>query len=118
MAIAWARWFRPDQSQAVTGILMIVVTFVVAADLLRDDSGLLTSLTMGVVLVNRTPGLTEPRGFRIEAAKLVRAWRARIATLSTFLIGILFIILSARISPEEIGDVGWVSVAFVTSTAG
>ena len=98
LAIAWARWFRPDQGQALTGILMIVVASVVAADLLRDDSGLLTGLVIGAVLVNRAPGRIEPRGFRIESAKLVRAWRARIATLATFLIGILFIILSARVS--------------------
>ena len=102
LAIAWARWFRPDQGQALTGILMIVVASVVAADLLRDDSGLLTGLVIGAVLVNRAPGRIEPRGFRIESAKLVRAWRARIATLATFLIGILFIILSARVSPEDI----------------
>ena len=92
---------------------MIVVASVVAADLLRDDSGLLTGLVMGAVLANRAPGRIEPRGFRIESAKLVRAWRARIATLATFLIGILFIILSARVSPEDIGDLGWVSIAFV-----
>ncbi len=113
LAIGWARWFRPDQGQAVTGILMIVVASVVAADLLRDDSGLLTGLVIGAVLVNRAPGRLEPRGFRIESAKLVRAWRARIATVATFLIGILFIILSARVSPEEIGDLGWASIAFV-----
>ena len=92
---------------------MIVVASVVAADLLRDDSGLLTGLVMGAVLVNRAPGRIEPRGLRIESAKLVRAWRARIATLATFLIGILFIILSARVSPEDIRDLGWVSIAFV-----
>ena len=113
LAIGWARWFRPNQGQAVTGILMIVVASVVAADLLRDDSGLLTGLVIGAVLVNRAPGRIEPRGFRIESAKLVRAWRARIATVATFLIGILFIILSARVSPEDIGDLGWVSIAFV-----
>ena len=104
LAIAWARWFRPDQGQAATGILMIVVAAVVAADLLRDDSGLITGLVIGAILTNRSLLKAAPRGFRIEGAKLVRAWRARIATLSTFLIGILFIILSARVTPEEIGD--------------
>ena len=113
LAIAWARWFRPDQGQAVTGILMIVVASVVVADLIRDDTGLLTGLVIGAVLANRAPGKIESRGFRIEAAKLVRAWRARIATLATFLIGILFIILSARVSPEDIGEIGWVSLAFI-----
>ncbi len=49
----------------------------------------------------------------VESAKLVRAWRDRIATTATFLIGILFIILSARVSPQDIGDIGWASVPFV-----
>ena len=49
----------------------------------------------------------------IQSAKLIRAWRERIATLTTFLIGILFIILSARVSPHQIGEIGWVSLAFI-----
>jgi NhaP-type Na+/H+ or K+/H+ antiporter len=113
VAVGWGRWFRPTQSQAVTGILMIVVAAVVAADLLRDDSGLITGLVIGAVLVNKPPRGVEPRGLMVESAKLARAWRARVATTSTFLIGVLFIILSARVSPEDIGDLGWVSVAFV-----
>ena len=49
----------------------------------------------------------------IQRAKLVRSWRERIGTLSTFLIGILFIILSARVTPHQIAEIGWVSIAFV-----
>lgn len=113
VVIGWGRWFRPNQGQAVTGILMIVVAAVVAADLLRDDSGLLTGLTIGAVLVNRAPGGIEPRGLRLESAKLARAWRARIATTATFLIGVLFIILSARVSPDDVAALGWVAVPFV-----
>ena len=113
MVIGWGRWFRPSQGQALTGILAIVVAAVVAADLLRDDAGLLTGLTIGAILVNRAPGGIEPRGLRVESAKLARAWRARIATTATFLIGILFIILSARVSPDDIANLGWVALAFV-----
>ena len=113
LVVAWGRWFKPNQGQAVTGILMIVVVVVVAADLLRDDSGLLTGLVMGAVLVNRAPGGIGARGLRLESAKLVRAWRSRIANVSTLLIGILFIILSARVTPDEIADLGWVSLAFI-----
>lgn len=113
IVIGWGRWFRPDQGQAVTGILLTVVAAVVAADLLRDDSGLLTGLTMGAILVNRAPGGIEPQGLLVQSAKLARAWRARIATIATFLIGILFIILSARVSPSDIADLGWIAVAFV-----
>ncbi len=113
LVLAWARWFRPSQSQAVTGTLMFVVAMVVCADLLRDDTGLITGLIIGAILVNRPPHRIEPAGLAIQTAKLTRAWRERIATLSTFLIGILFIILSARVSPHQIGEVGWVSLAFI-----
>jgi NhaP-type Na+/H+ or K+/H+ antiporter len=113
VVVGFGRWFRPDQGQAFTGTLMVVVAAVVAADLLRDDAGLLTGLTIGAILVNRAPGGIEPHGIRVESAKLARAWRARIATTATFLIGILFIILSARVSPDDIADIGWVALGFV-----
>ena len=113
LVLAWVRWFRPSQSQAVTGTLMFVVAMVVCADLLRDDTGLITGLCIGAILVNKPPRRIEPAGLAIQTAKLTRAWRERIATLSTFLIGILFIILSARVSPHQIGEVGWVSLAFI-----
>ena len=92
---------------------MFVVAMVVGADLLRDDTGLITGLVIGVILVNRPPRGIEPPGLAIESAKLIRAWRERIATLTTFLIGILFIILSARVSPHQIAEIGWVSLAFI-----
>ena len=49
----------------------------------------------------------------IQRAKLLRSWRERIGTLTTFLIGILFIILSARVTPEQIREIGWISLAFI-----
>ena len=113
LVLAWARWFRPSQSQAVTGTLMFVVAMVVCADLLRDDTGLITGLLIGAILVNRPLHGIEPAGLAIQTAQLTRAWRERIATLSTFLIGVLFIILSARVSPHQIGEIGWVSLAFI-----
>jgi NhaP-type Na+/H+ or K+/H+ antiporter len=113
LIVVWGRWFKPNQAQAMSGILMIVVGTVVAADLLRDDAGLLTGLTIGAVMVNRAPGGIEPRGLVVESAKLARAFRARVATTATFLIGVLFIILSARVSPDDIAALGWISLAFV-----
>jgi NhaP-type Na+/H+ or K+/H+ antiporter len=112
LILVWARWFKPNQSQAVTGTLMFVVAVVVGADLLREDTGLITGLVMGMILINRPRGL-EPAGLAIESAKLTRAWRERIGTLTTFLIGMLFIILSAQVSPHDIIQIGWVSLAFV-----
>ena len=113
LILAWSAWFKPSQTQAVTGTLMFVVAMVVGADLLRDDAGLITGLMIGAILVNRPPGGSEPHGVMIERAKLVRSWRERIGTLTTFLIGVLFIVLSARVTPHQIADIGWVSIAFV-----
>ena len=113
LVLVWVRWFKPTQSQAVPGVLMFVVAMVVAADLLRDDTGLITGLVIGAILVNRPPRGIEPEGLAIQRTKLLRAWRERIATLTTFLIGMLFIILSARVTPHQIAAIGWVSVAFI-----
>lgn len=112
LVLVWAHWFKPKQSQALTGTLMFVIAMVVGADLLREDTGLITGLVMGMILVNR-PRRLEPAGLAIEGTKLVRAWRERIGTLSTFLIGSLFIILSAQVSPHEIAAIGWSSLAFI-----
>ena len=113
MALGWSAWFKPKQSQAVTGTLMIVVAAVAGADLLRDDSGLITGLLIGAIFANRHMRVARPKGLAIQSAKLARAWRGRIANLSTFLIGTLFIVLSARVSPHQMEAVGWISVAFV-----
>ena len=113
LILAWAAWFKPNESQALTGTLMFVVAAVVGADLLRDDTGLITGLVIGMILVNRPPRGMEPQGLAIQSVKLARAWRERIASLTTFLIGALFIILSARVSPDDIADIGWVSLAFI-----
>src|SRR5262249_24555459 len=102
LVLIWTWWFRPDQSQALTGTLMFVIAMVVFADLLRDDTGLITGLVIGMVLVNRPPRGIDPRGLVIQSAKLKRAWRSRISTLTTFLIGTLFIILSALVTPHQI----------------
>ena len=113
LILSWATWFKPTQAQAVTGTLMFVVAMVVCADLLRDDTGLITGLVIGVIMANRAPRNIESQGAAIQAAKVALAWRERIATLTTFLIGMLFIILSARVSPSDIADIGWVSLAFI-----
>lgn len=113
LVLGWAAWSKPSQSQAVSGTLMFVVAMVVGADLLRDDSGLITGLVIGAILANRAPRRIESHGVAIQQAKLARAWRERIGTLATFLIGILFIILSARVTPDQIAAIGWVSLAFI-----
>jgi hypothetical protein len=113
LILVTAALVKPGQSDSVVGTLMFVVAMVVCADLLRDDTGLITGLVIGMVLVNRPPRGIEPAGLAIESARLAHDWRERIATLSTFLIGTLFIILSAEVSPRAIASIGWVSLAFI-----
>ncbi len=114
LVLAWLQWFDPEPSQVVPGTLMFVVAGVVCADLLHADTGLITGLVIGAMLANRPPrGVGEPRGLLIQRAKLMKDWRAGFATLTTFLIGMLFIILSARVSPHQIVAIGWVSIAFI-----
>ncbi len=121
LILAWAAWFKPTVSQAVSGTLMFVVAVVVGADLLRDEAGLTAGLLIGAILANWPPRAVEPQVIAVQRAKLVRLqraklvhlWRERIGMLSAFLIGMLFIILSARVTPAQIAELGWVSIAFV-----
>jgi NhaP-type Na+/H+ or K+/H+ antiporter len=113
LILGWIAWFKPNPSQAVSGTLMFVVAMVVGADLLRDDTGLIAGLVIGAILANRPPRGIKSQGLTIQWAKLTRSWHERIGTISTFLIGTLFIILSARVTPTQIADIGWVSLAFV-----
>ena len=76
LILAWAAWFKPNQSQAVTGTLMFVVAMVVGADLLRDDAGLITGLVIGAILVNRPPRGTRAAG-RGDRASKARPFVAR-----------------------------------------
>ena len=72
LTLAWAAWFKPTVSQAVTGTLMFVVVAVVGADLLRDDAGLITGLVIGAILVNTPPSGAEPQVIAVQRGKLVR----------------------------------------------
>ena len=61
LILAWAAWFKPTVSQAVSGTLMFVVAVVVGADLLRDDAGLIAGLVIGAILVNCHPAPSSRR---------------------------------------------------------
>ena len=77
LILAWAAWFKPTVSQAVSGTLMFVVAVVVGADLLRDESGLTAGLLIGAILANWPPRAVEPQVMAIQRAKLVRSFVAR-----------------------------------------
>jgi hypothetical protein len=83
---------RTAPRQTVPVVLMTVIGALVAADLLRSDSGFVATTLMGVVLANQR---------RIDVAATLEFQ----ATLVQLLIGMLFILISASVSPSDIRDV-------------
>ena len=107
---------RLSESQAQAATLAVVVAGVTAANVLREDAGLITAIVMGGTIANLShlpfqDRFTPIRSFA-DSRRVTRSWRERVAALSTLLIGTLFIILSARVTPAEIADLGPITLAF------
>jgi NhaP-type Na+/H+ or K+/H+ antiporter len=77
----------------VPATLMVVVAAVVAADLLRDDAGLVAAVVMGMVVTNQ-------RGLDISLSLFEFQ-----ETLVRLLIGVLFVLVAASVSPDEVRSV-------------
>jgi NhaP-type Na+/H+ or K+/H+ antiporter len=88
----------PRQVVAVT--LALVVAALVAADLIRDDSGFVATLLMGVFLANQRS---------IDVASTVEFHE----TLVQLLIGVLFVMIAASVSPSEVKSVLGSALALV-----
>ena len=80
---------RNAPRQAVLATLMVVIATVVAADLLREDAGFMTALLMGIVLGNQR---------RIDVSLTLEFQE----TLVQLLVGVLFVLISASVSPDDI----------------
>jgi NhaP-type Na+/H+ or K+/H+ antiporter len=78
--------------QVVPVILALTVAALVAADLVRDDTGFLATLLMGAFLANQRS---------IDVADAVEFHE----TLVALLIGVLFVLIAASVSPSDIGHV-------------
>jgi NhaP-type Na+/H+ or K+/H+ antiporter len=89
---------REAPSMVVSVTLATVVGAVVAADLLRDDSGFVAATLMGVALGNQR---FLPSGWRIDVSAALGFHEA----LVQLLIGVLFVLIAASVSPDEVGDV-------------
>ena len=81
-------------------LLALVLVAVAAASEIKDDAGLVAAIAMGVTLAHRRGDIER------EAHEFV-------TTLTSLLIGILFVILSARVDPDRVADLGWEGLAFV-----
>ncbi len=91
---------RADPAQGIAVTLMMVAAAVVGADLLRDDSGLVAAAVMGAVLAARR---------ELDVSRIVEFH----GTVVELLIGILFVLISASVSPAQVHAVLWDSLALV-----
>jgi NhaP-type Na+/H+ or K+/H+ antiporter len=83
---------RSAPQQSIIATLMCVSAALVGADLLREDSGFLAAATMGIVLANqRQINMTQILGFA--------------STIVDLLIGLLFILISASVTPSSVTGV-------------
>jgi NhaP-type Na+/H+ or K+/H+ antiporter len=78
--------------------LMVVVAAVVAADLIHADSGLAAATLMGVALGNQD---RIRAAWRIDLSHTMAFWE----TIVQLLVGVLFILVSASVSPGDVRDV-------------
>ena len=84
---------RSAPRMVVPATLMVVVAAVVAADLIRDDAGLVTAVLMGMVVGNQRAIDISLSLYEFEE------------TLVQLLIGVLFVLVSASVSPSEVNSV-------------
>ena len=93
------RYWVPDFLQSPM-LLMLVVTAFTASNVLQAESGLFTVTLMGVLLANQ----------RYVPVKHIVEFKENLRVL---LIASLFILLAARVSPDDFRELGWSGPAFV-----
>ena len=76
-------------------MLMVVVAAVVAADLMREDTGFLAATLMGIALGNQ-PLIAPSRRIDVSAALVFQA------TLVQLLVGVLFVLIAASVSTGDV----------------
>jgi NhaP-type Na+/H+ or K+/H+ antiporter len=91
---------RFDAALEASATLAVVLFAVAAASELREDAGLVTAIVMGVVMAHRQREIVE----RAPAFGQI---------LVNLLLGTLFVILSARVDPQLVIDLGVEGLAFV-----
>jgi NhaP-type Na+/H+ or K+/H+ antiporter len=82
---------RAAPAQGIAAAIMVVVAAVVAADLIREDSGFVAATVMGVVLANQ---------HELDISKVLEFQ----ATVVKLIIGLLFVLISASVKPSTVVD--------------
>ncbi len=80
---------RSSPAQGLSAALMVVTAAVVAADVLREDSGLIAAVVMGVVLAQQ---------HQLDVSRILEFY----GTVVELLIGILFVLISASVAPSQV----------------
>ncbi|MGO4455842.1 cation:proton antiporter [Streptomyces sp. M-16] len=91
-----------DEVLATTVQLAAVVSVAAACDAYRDDTGLIAAVVMGIALAN-LPGLDMP------------ARRSFFETLVSLIIGLLFISISATVTPQSLRHVALPALGLVAA---
>ncbi|MFG3531833.1 cation:proton antiporter [Streptomyces sp. NPDC047917] len=94
------RHVRPNEELATSAQIAAVIGIAAACDALREDTGLISAVVMGMAMVN-LPGLDIP------------ARRPFLDTLVSLIIGLLFISISATVTPASLRHVVLPSLALV-----
>ena len=97
--IVLRRFWVPDFLQSPV-LLMLVAGAFTASNLMLSESGLFTVTLMGVFLANQ----------RVVPVKHIVEFKENLRVL---LIASLFILLAARVSPDEVRELGWAGPVFV-----
>lgn len=94
-ALLWVlfRWLRLGEVLGTTAQLAAVIGVAALCDVLRDDTGLIAAVTMGLAVAN-LPGIDVP------------ARRPFFETLVSLILGLLFVSISATVTPHSLRHVG------------
>ncbi|MGB5684911.1 MAG: cation:proton antiporter [Candidatus Electrothrix sp.] len=93
------RFWLPDALHNPVSLMLMFASFA-AANVVQDEAGLLAVTVMGITLANQ----------KWVSIRHVIEFKE---TLTTLLISCLFVVLAARLQPEDIRGLGWDSVLFV-----
>jgi NhaP-type Na+/H+ or K+/H+ antiporter len=85
---------------AAEAIIATVITTAGMCDALQDDTGLVAAIIMGIAIAN-WPGVDLPEE------------RPQLKTIVQFVIGVLFISISATVTPASLQGVMWPSLALI-----
>ncbi len=92
------RYWAPEYLQNPLSLLLASLAFV-ASNAVQHESGLLATTVMGMVLANQT---------RADVRHIIEFKE----NLRVLLLAALFVTLGARVSADDLGSIGWSSLAF------